>query len=238
MSVQPMLFECSAPPEPPPGIDLRCCDVEDVLAEIEANGSRVALAVADPPWLYDQSFGESRADDHYDVLTIEQIISHLERCAALSPRLALWHVWPVLMADWPSSLPGWGRPKTGGAWSKSGPAGSGHYGQGYHWAGCSEPVLVYTKKGACTDRSQKLRNSWVEPPAPHSRKPVGWMRQWLRRWTRPGDTVLDLYAGLGSVAEACFLEDRLYIGAEIDAGRHAEALSLLARARAVKEMGL
>ena len=50
------------------------------------------------------------------------------------------------------------------------------------------------------------------------------MRGWLRRWTDPGDLVLDLYAGLGSVAVACALEGRRYIGAEIDPERHRRAV--------------
>ena len=45
------------------------------------------------------------------------------------------------------------------------------------------------------------------------------MIQWLERWTAPGDTVLDLFAGLGSVAVACLHTGRRYVGAEIDPDR-------------------
>ena len=43
-----------------------------------------------------------------------------------------------------------------------------------------------------------------------------------------GAKVLDLYAGLGTVAEACALEGRRYVGAEVDPDRHARALGLVA----------
>src|SRR5690606_40780599 len=51
---------------------------------------------------------------------------------------------------------------------KSGPEDTGHYGQGYHWAGCSEPVLVFVRGTAKTHRNEKLRNAWIEKPGPRS----------------------------------------------------------------------
>jgi hypothetical protein len=193
------------------------------------------LIIADPPWKYSEAIGESIAADHYDGLEIADIVRHLHRRRKWkSIRLALWITWPILAADWPARLDGWGRATTGGAWLKSdeGDEGNGgHYGPGYHWAGCSEPVLIYTHGSPPCDRGVALRNAWHEAPGAHSRKPVEWMRQWLRRWTSPDGLVVDPYAGLGAVAQACMLEGRRYIGSEIDPVRHKQALGLLAQVR-------
>ena len=206
-------------------IDLRRCDVAELLP-LEGD-----LCIADPPWSYVQKIGESRATNHYQTIPVSAIVAHLEQAQA--PRMAVWLTWPILASDWPAKLPGWGRPVTGGSWSKSFPGDVGHYGQGYHWAGCSEPVLVYSRGGGHNSRGP-LRNSWVQEPGTHSVKPVGWMKQWIQRWCPPGGRVVDPYAGLGSVAEAVLEagEGRSYLGCEIDEKRHGQALALLAQWRA------
>lgn len=208
------------------GIDLRCCDVGELLEEIRGG---VDLAVADPPWTYDRVPGGSRPEDHYACLDLSTIAAHLIAARERSSRLAVWTTWPFL----PSLIEILGPSKTGGAWVKSGAGDSGHYGQGYHWAGCSEPVLVWSSPGAHIDRTAPVRNAWMEAPSRHSRKPVRWQAQWIRRWVPPGGLVLDLYAGLGSVAEAVVLagEERRYVGAEIDPERHRAALALIAQGR-------
>jgi hypothetical protein len=217
---QPALL---APVRPParPGIDLRCASCADshspsrghvshsAIRGARADWPEADLVIADPPWSYVQRIGESRAENHYRVVPTSQIVAWLER-------------------EWD-----WGSPVTGGAWCKSGEGDEGHYGQGYHWAGCSELVLVYAS-GAYVERAEPIRNAWVEPPGVHSRKPVEWQRQMVRRWCPPGGLVLDPFAGLGSVAEAVLLagEGRRYLGTEIDPERHAAALALLAQVRA------
>ena len=228
------LINAPTPPGLPPGIDLRCCDVVDLLTSLDETP---ALVIADPPWTYNQAPprlpGDQpmNASEHYDGLPVSVIRDHFALIPKGCPRLALWATWPVFLPEWDLKLKRWGRPITGGAWFKSDPNDEGHYGPGFHWSGCSEPVLIYTKGTAYCDRSSPLRNAWHEAPGKHSRKPVGWMRQWVRRWTKPGDLVLDMYAGLGSVAEVCLLEERRYIGAELDPARHRDALGLLAQVR-------
>lgn len=204
------------------GINLWNCPVEELLP-LTAD-----LAIADPPWLNRSKHGESGAHDHYDGLPVEQIIEHLEQIDA--PRLVVWITYPVWTADWPAALPGWGRPVTAGTWLKSDPDDSGHYGQGLHWAGCAEGVLVYTRPNAYNNK-KALRNAWHEPAGLHSRKPVGWQAQMIRRWCPPGGTVFDPYAGLCSVPEAILeLGKRYkYVGAEISAERYAQGSSLLAQ---------
>ncbi len=222
-----------ADPTPPDlrtrGIDLRCCSCTDV------DWPSADLVIADPPWSYVQSHGASRADNHYAVLPTSTIVEHLNQLVA--SRMALWLTWPLL-PEWVSATTkhadwGW-RLATGGAWAKSGEGDEGHYGQGYHWAGCSEPVFVYAcGRDIPLDRGAPLRNAWVEPPGEHSRKPAVWMAQWLRRWVPEGGLVLDPYAGLASVAEAVLLAGggRRYLGSEISPERHRAALGLLAQVR-------
>lgn len=215
-----------SPRRPPArdGIDLRCCSCTDV------DWPEADLVIADPPWTYTQAHGASVAEDHYDLLTVPQIVEHVSAAWARAPLLALWLTWPLL-GEWQAAWPH--APTTGAAWVKSGEGDAGHYGPGYWWAGCSEPVLLYSRGGGHCDRSAALRNAWVEPPREHSRKPAAWMACWIRRWVPEGGLVLDPYAGLGSVAEAVILAGggRRYLGTEIDPERHAAALALIAQVR-------
>lgn len=180
----------------------------------------VQLVIADPPWVYARAAVEGAAADQYPLLTEADIAAHLSSAAQTgATRIALWHTWPKLAGDWSMEIEGWGRPVTGGSWSKSMPRDSGHFGVGYHWAGCSELVLIYRRKGAHTDRSVPLRNSWVEKPGRHSAKPIGWMRGWVRKWTTPDGIVLEPYAGTATGCAAAAWEGRMFIGSEPDPDR-------------------
>lgn len=205
-----------------PGIDLLCCSCVD----LPRLAGRADLVIADPPWRYEQAFGEGTAADHYAGLPIAVIRNHLEMFHGA--RLALWITFPIL-PEW-STPTGW-KQVTGAAWVKSGPGDTGHYGPGYHLAGCAEPVLIYTGRwntGPAFNSRAKLRGAWIEAPNEHSRKPVAWQKQWIERWVPPGGLVVDPYAGLGSVCEATILagEGRRYLGAELDPVRHARAVEL------------
>ena len=59
-------------PEPsqPPGIDLRCCSVQELLADMPG---QPALIVADPPWSYTQAPGVANPDLQYQTVTDKQI---------------------------------------------------------------------------------------------------------------------------------------------------------------------
>ena len=218
----------------PEGIDLRCCDVAEVLAV--ASGAR--LVVADPSWSYSKGMwsmigaggdgltGAAIADsvgEQYQSIPDSAIVAHLDAaydCCATDARLAVWYTWPK-DAEWTEAGGAgkrWGPRKSGGAWLKT-----GQVGVGYHWRGQTEPVALFTK-GATGRPLECLLNGYASVPDEHSYKPVEWQRAWIRAWTSPGDLVLDLYAGLGSVAVACALEGRRYIGAEIDPERHRRAV--------------
>lgn len=222
-------------PELPAEVDLRQADVADVLDDV-APGS-VDLVVADPPWdLYGQRPGTVAPDQHYALVDGPGIAEHLRRSVeALRPggRLALWTCWPLLVEALAGDLPPWLTVpglswKSGGAWSKTGQ----HHGVGYHWRGHSEPVLVGVRDGGAAGRAAvMLRSGYTSAPEGHSRKPVPWIADWVRAWVPPGGVVLDLYAGLGSVAEAVVEagEGRRYVGAEVDVERHAAALANVRR---------
>jgi N6-adenosine-specific RNA methylase IME4 len=215
-------------PKPPAvaGIDLRLGDVRDLLS---VRGAR--LVAADPPWVYDQDPGGANPETNgiYDTMTEADITAILDAaydCGSPGSRLACWVTWPKL-AEFPvvgGAGPRW-RYVSGGAWFKQGGISGG---VGYHWRGWTEPVLVYVK-GAPGRPNEAIRNAAIETKEQHSRKPVGWLREWVRAWTDPGDLVLDLWAGTAPLALACALEGRRYVGAEIDPERHADAMGALHR---------
>lgn len=113
------------------------------------------------------------------------------------------------------------RPVTGGAWGKT-----NGLGVGFHTRGDAEPWLLYVK-GSVRPQGH-LSNLCLSPRVGHSEKAQGPLRDIVRNYSRPGDLVLDLYAGSSaSLARACRATGRRYAGAEIDEARHAEALQRL-----------
>jgi hypothetical protein len=223
-----------ADPKPPPlpGIDLRCCDVAEVLREVRG----VRLVHADPPWMYAAGVpGHGRMGDHYNGLLVPQIVEHVDAafdCAAEDAYLLLWTTWPIL-AEWMSASHGmrWSY-VSGGAWAKYGTPGTG-----YHWRGNSEPALLYRKgrpapTSTAAIQNLHITNRWglLNRDVEHSEKPLPWLRELVQHFVGPGGLVLELYAGMAPMARACALEGRPYCGAEIDPERHARALGLLAHA--------
>lgn len=233
-----MLFESLRPhaPSAPKGIDLRCCDVTEILKEVR--GAR--LIMADPCWTYSQSPGVANPEDNdiYPVLNDADIVNHLDMsydCGDKASRLAVWYTWPK-DAEWNAAGGAgtrWGPRKSGGAWTKMRQTTNGaersQVGVGYHWRGITEPVAMFVK-GSCGRPNETLMNGHVCPSTVHSEKPLEWLRAWVRAWTEPDDLVMDLYAGLAPMARACMLEGRRYIGAEIDPERHRRALVALDKA--------
>lgn len=212
-------------PAQPDGIDLRCCSVEDLLADMPG---KPALIIADPPWHYSQAPGHSaNPDNHYEPMTDNEIARTLDAAWDVMDRgrLALWCTWPKLGQWFDAKTAGrwrW-RYVSGGAWTKT--KGSA---TGYHWLGASEPVALYVKgTGLCTEWGA-LTNAHTSDRQKHSEKPADWMAQWLERWTEPGDLVCDLFAGMAPVARACARTGRRYVGAELDPDRHRQAVDRLA----------
>lgn len=64
------------------------------------------------------------------------------------------------------------------------------------------------------------KDIWHHP----TMKPIELMSKYIINHTKKGDTVLDLYAGLGSTAIACKIHERNFIGFEIDKTYYTNAL--------------
>jgi hypothetical protein len=204
------------------GIDLRCCDVADLVRDVRG----AALVHADPNWQYDNQRLNGTAEKHYDVSAIggiARLVNAAYDCALDDSYLLLWCTYPMLR-DWFAASSGmrWAY-VSGGAWAKTGGIGIG-----FHWRGDVEPLLLYAK--GSPKPLGTISNAHVGPRSEHSEKPVAWQRDLLRTFSPPGGLVLDLYAGMAPLARACRTEGRRYVGAELDTLRHAEALALLAGA--------
>ena len=222
-------------------IDLRLATVEQVIAEVRG----AALIVADPPWSYAQAWVHGNAAQHYDLSASSVIVDALSlayEAAAKDARLVVWTTWPQI-GEFAGLCGGvgwrWGQILTGGCWFKNDRPGAG-----FHWRGDTEPVIMFRKGAPHIAMDAMLSNGHASPRSAHSEKPANWMREWLRRWTQPGDLVLDLYAGRAPLAHACAAEGRSYIGAEADPVRHAQAMEglmnsgLVRSAPAVRQLGM
>lgn len=215
-------------PAQPDGIDLRCCDVADMLPTV--SGAR--LMHADPPWLYFMNGGLPRGVGQkllepmpYSVLPMDSIVAHLVAAHAVADTdayLLLWCTWPKL-GEWMEAAAGlpWTF-KSGACWGKT-----GRLGVGFHWRGDSEPLLLYVK-GNPRPLNRATSNLHMSARQAHSEKPSGFLRTLLGAFTAPDDLVVDLYAGLAPMARACALEGRRYVGAEIDPDRWRQGVDRLA----------
>ena len=249
-----MLFEPKTPP-PPAGIDLRLGTVEDMIKDLEEAGVKSSLIVADPPWSYGSAPGSMNPAKYkkdkfrpigqtgvpkYSTLTMAEIAATMASTYAISregSRLVVWCTWPQL-GDWmahANALRPW-KYVTGGTWNKE-TSKDGGGGMGWHWLGRCEPVLVYRRGGKLTNRFDTLTNNWSSPAEAHSVKPWKWMANWLLRWTNPGELVVDVYAGLGPLAVACYATGRAYVGAEIDPDRRHHALCRLGQFKCTYDQG-
>jgi ParB-like chromosome segregation protein Spo0J len=207
------------------GLDLRLCDVADLLADPGLTNS-AELIHADPPWSYDRADRNGAADGHYDLLSMADIARHLDAAYDLAlpdARLLLWVTDPLL-AEWfaASSAMRW-RFVSAGGWVKTGRPGIGA-----HWRGDHEPLLMYVK-GTPRRPERLLSNGHAGPRTEHSEKPEGWLSELVGGLTGPGALVVDLYAGRAPLLRACGSADRRYVGAEIDPDRRALALAAAAR---------
>lgn len=222
-----------APVRPPtrPGIDLRLASCADVMRGMEEDAD---IVFADPPWTYGTP-SHTHPTEHYGCLPTHEIADHLAQAydhALRGARLVLWTTAPLLDETMQAMRSTPWEYVTAGAWGKHDGELATHHGPGWHWAGCAEYVLIYLRRGCPPHRdlSIPLRSSHVSTPEQHSAKPVDWQAEMLRRWTPRGALVLDLYAGLGTVARATLLAGgRRYLGAEIDPARHAAAMAMIAQ---------
>ncbi len=105
----------------------------------------------------------------------------------------------------------------------------GPIGMGWHYRWSYETVLVGEVPGAAcrwydTTRAVEniirpgngIRRIVLRANQHPTEKPVELARHFIRLHTKPGDVVLDCFAGSGSTLEACVREGRRFVGIELD----------------------
>lgn len=79
------------------------------------------------------------------------------------------------------------------------------------WAGSN---FFITNRGLMD--VQRFKWSSIKPNGHPAEKPVALIQWLIEISTKPGDTIVDLFTGSGTTAEACLKTDRNFIGSEID----------------------
>jgi DNA modification methylase len=69
----------------------------------------------------------------------------------------------------------------------------------------------------------------AEPRLHPTQKPLALMRELIRDFTNPGETVLDPFMGSATTGKACLLEGRRFVGIELDPGYFQIACARLAQ---------
>lgn len=232
-------------------IDLRTCTADELLADMADESCD--LVCMDPPWGYSNAAppghgrillgkGERPKDSlnafHYaglDIDGIAQTFARAHRVARPDCYGLVWCTFPFL-EDWiftRRTLDGGAPPRrrwehvSGATWRKN----DARRGIGMHFLGDCEPALLY-RKGKPKPQQGPISNAWNWPRRAHSAKPLEPLADLLRFATPPGGLVLDLYAGeSASLARACMLTGRSYVGAEADPARAAAARAIIETVR-------
>ena len=132
------------------------------------------------------------------------------------PQFARWSLWLDEVLDFKQMV----------VWDK------GPMGMGWHYRRSYETVLVASKPGAACawyDKTNKVENiirpgtngiSKIIPSVDDHPTPKPWQlaAHFIALHSKPGDVVLDPFAGHGWVGEAALMMGRRYIGIEIDDG--------------------
>lgn len=211
----------------PQTIDLKRLNVKTAVQKLKGQGFQ--LVHADPDWKYDNNNMNGSANKHYVQDTMNSIAVVLDQaydCAADDAYLLLWVTFPLLREWFDATYGGeelrW-EYKSGGSWHKL-----GNLGVGFHWRGNAELLLLYTKGNPRPYRDD-LSNAFESTRTQHSEKPEEWLRKLIATFSKEGDKVLDLWAGMAPCGRACLLEGRSYVGVELDEARHKEATLLLSQ---------
>jgi len=190
--------------------DLRLGDCLEVLGTIESES--IDAVITDPPYNVGRKYAstDDRRADYAD--WCRAWLAELERVTAgpiaISIGQANLSLWATLKP------PSWWL-----AWWK--PAAMGRCVVGFNnW----EPIALYgkTKRQVC----DVIRATIKPDPAMDGHpcpKPLEWATKQIEMLAKPGDTVLDPFAGSGTTGVACAQTGRNFIGIEIDPGYYAIA---------------
>lgn len=126
----------------------------------------------------------------------------------------------------------------------------GPIGMGWHYRRSYETVLVAQVPGAACrwyDTTNAIENiirpgqgirKIIPRASDHpTEKPVALATKFIRLHTKPGDLVLDCFAGSGSTLEACIREGRRFVGVELDPHWAEVARERVARAQRAFQQG-
>ncbi len=107
---------------------------------------------------------------------------------------------------------------------------------------CYEP-FIYAHNGEATLIKQGLCNVFTHPTIPSERrqfyaqKPLGLMKELIRRFALPGHSVLDPFAGVGTTLCAALSLGMSPIGFELDRGRYNQCILNINRTLSYKNEG-
>jgi N6-adenosine-specific RNA methylase IME4 len=140
------------------------CTITD-LANLAASGKRFGTVYADPPWPYSNQATRGATDDHYQTMTVDEIVAlPVRELAAPQSHLHLWTT-NAFLFECPRILEAWGFEYKGVfVWTKP------QIGLGNYWRVAHE-FLVLGVRGGLTFARQD-RRSWMEiGRGQHSAKP-------------------------------------------------------------------
>jgi len=185
------------------GVALYCADALTILPKLDLDG---AVVITDPPYNVGIVYGEGTDDQRPDYEAwCAEWFAHCRRAevVAVSPGIANVGLWTRIAGD-----PDWII-----AWHK--PAAMGRCVVGFNnW----EPVLVWGNA-----RGQASADVFTAPLIPDPTleahpcpKPLAWGTALVSRLSRPGDVVVDPFAGSGTVLRAAKTLGRTAIGIEVE----------------------
>ncbi len=194
-------------------------DCLDVLPSLKAD-----VCITDPPYgvglkrktsdYRDSQFFDNGASLEASVLYRDDP-AHVRALVASAMPLILAAAGRAVVFCGPSML--WAYPEPAGVGCVFTPNGSGRSAWGFQ---CMHPILYYGKDPMLADgkgsrpnsfrTEQPNRETW-DHPCP---KPLPWMEWAVARASRPGETVLDPFAGTGTTLRAAKNQNRNAVGIE------------------------
>lgn len=138
--------------------------------DLSAN-KKFNIIYADPPWQYDEDWGNGAVHHHYKTLSIEELARiPVQEIADENCHLYLWFTNSfVREAHRLCDLWGFSYKQTI-TWVKTYADGKPVMGTGYYFRGCTEHILFATK-GALPRVNKAVKNFMIFPKSKHSKKP-------------------------------------------------------------------
>lgn len=119
---------------------------------------RYGIIMADPPWMYDSTWGNGTVINHYKQMSVDDIAAMpVGRIARRNAHLYLWYTNPFVR-EAHRVCDAWGfKYRQTITWVKTRPDGKPRMGLGYYFRGATEHILFATK-GALPRRNKSMLN--------------------------------------------------------------------------------